>query len=193
MSTIGCENKITVETKKIVHSSNKRMYTVGDDVDFILCRNSKRYNCFGIITDICDEAFTIKSVYIDQMKLEGELDVFYEEIKDGILEACVKGKRIDTIADKNKITVESKKIIHSSDGRKYEIDGSVGFRLCRNCKQYNCFGIITEIWDDVFTIKDVLIDQMKLSDELDIYYEEVQNGILGDFSYDELQAVLGPF
>ena len=98
---------------------------------------------------------------------------------------------MDEATNKQEIAVETKKIIHSSNGRKYEVGWAVGFTLCRNAKRYNCFGIITNISDDGFTIKDVYIDQMKLDGELDIFYGEVKDGDLGTFSSEELKPILG--
>ena len=44
-------------------------------------------------------------------------------------------------------------------------------------------GIITNITEDSFVIKDVLIDKMPLAAKLTINYEEVKDGILEHVGY----------
>lgn len=65
-----------------------------------------------------------------------------------------------------------------SDGKAFKIGNDIHFYLMRNDKTYDCFGIITEIKEDVFQIDSVQLDKMNVSDELTIKYSEVKDGIL---------------
>lgn len=65
-----------------------------------------------------------------------------------------------------------------SNGKEFKIKDDVHFYLLRNGKEYNCFGVITEIKEDKFQIDNVQIDTMNVSDELTIKYTEVKDGIL---------------
>lgn len=64
-----------------------------------------------------------------------------------------------------------------------KIGNDVGFGLLRNDKCYTCVGVITDITERSFTITNVLIDKMPLSEKLIIKYEEVEDGILESVSY----------
>ena len=74
-------------------------------------------------------------------------------------------------------TVITKKLV-SSEGKDFKIGNDIHFFLLRNEKRYDCFGIIKDIEEDSFTITNVQIDKMNVSDTLIIKYEEVENGII---------------
>ena len=57
----------------------------------------------------------------------------------------------------------------------------VYFTLNRNNKSYKCCGRIKDIENEWFSIEDVRIDDMNVSDVLIIKYEEVQDGVLSGF------------
>lgn len=65
-----------------------------------------------------------------------------------------------------------------SDGREYKIGNDIHFYLNRNDKTYDCFGVITEIEENVFKINNIQLDKMHVSDELTIKYSEVKDGII---------------
>lgn len=65
-----------------------------------------------------------------------------------------------------------------SNRKEFKIKDDVHFYLLRNGKEYNCFGIITEIKEKEFQINNVQIDSMNVSDKLTIKYTEVKDGIL---------------
>lgn len=65
-----------------------------------------------------------------------------------------------------------------SNGKEFKIGNDIHFYLMRNDKTYDCFGIITEIKEDVFRINSVQLDKMNVYDELTIKYSEVKDGIL---------------
>jgi hypothetical protein len=65
-----------------------------------------------------------------------------------------------------------------ANGRNFKIGDDVHFYLLRNGKEYNCFGIITDIKESEFYIEDVEIDKMNVSDTLVIKYTEVKDGKL---------------
>lgn len=73
--------------------------------------------------------------------------------------------------------------IVDNNGKEYKIGRDVGFGLLRNGKCYTCVGVITDITEKSFTIKDVLIDRMCLGEKLIIKYEEVEDGVLESVSY----------
>lgn len=76
---------------------------------------------------------------------------------------------------KTKIT----RIIISDENKEFEIGDDIHFDYCKNnTKTYDCFGIITEIEEELFKIDNVQIDKMNVSDELTIKYSEVKNGII---------------
>ena len=65
-----------------------------------------------------------------------------------------------------------------SDGREYKIGNDIHFYLNRNDKTYDCFGVITEIEENVFKINNIQLDKMHVSDELTIKHSEVKDGII---------------
>lgn len=65
-----------------------------------------------------------------------------------------------------------------SDNKEFKIRNDIHFHLLRNNKDYDCFGIITDIKENEFKICNVQIDGMNLIDELTIKYTEVKDGIL---------------
>lgn len=80
----------SVITKSIVSSDNKE-FEIKDDINFILCRNNKEYECFGIIVDIYENSFKIEDVEIDEMNLAYCLTVEFDEVKDGIIKRTYNG------------------------------------------------------------------------------------------------------
>lgn len=74
-------------------------------------------------------------------------------------------------------TVITKKLV-SSEGKDFKIGNDIHFFLLRNEKKYDCFGVIKDIGENSFTITDVQIDKMNVSDTLDIKCEEVENGVI---------------
>ena len=74
-----------VEIIKRLTSSNGKTYKKNDDIHFILCRNKKEYDCFGVIKDIRENEFDIVKVQIDCMHVSDKLTIKYEEVKDGII------------------------------------------------------------------------------------------------------------
>ena len=71
-------------TKTIISNENKE-FRIGNDIHFYLNRNNKTYDCFGVITEIKEDAFEIDKVEIDKMKLSDKLTIQYTEVKDGNL------------------------------------------------------------------------------------------------------------
>lgn len=69
------------------------------------------------------------------------------------------------------------KTIISGD-KEFKIGNDIHFYLNRNDKTYDCFGVITDIKEDVFQINKVQLDKMNVSDELIIKYSEVRDGVL---------------
>ena len=57
----------------------------------------------------------------------------------------------------------------------------VYFILNRNNKSYKCCGHIKDIENEWFSIENVRIDDMNVSDVLIVKYEEVQDGVLSGF------------
>ena len=74
-------------------------------------------------------------------------------------------------------TVITKKLV-SSEGKDFKIGNDIHFFLLRNEKKYDCFGVIKDIGENSFTITDVQIDKMNVSDTLIIKCEEVENGVI---------------
>lgn len=71
-------------TKTIISDENKE-FKIGNDIHFLLERNNKTYDCFGIIIDIKEDVFEINSVEIDKMNVSDELSIKYSEVKNGII------------------------------------------------------------------------------------------------------------
>lgn len=65
-----------------------------------------------------------------------------------------------------------------SEDKEFKIGNDIHFYLNRNDKTYDCFGVITDIEEDVFQINKVQLDKMNVSDELIIKYSEVKGGVL---------------
>lgn len=65
-----------------------------------------------------------------------------------------------------------------SEDKEFKIGNDIHFYLNRNDKTYDCFGVITDIKEDVFQINKVQLDKMNVSDELIIKYSEVRDGVL---------------
>ena len=85
---------------------------------------------------------------------------------------------METDVNESKITVVIKKKLLSSEGKKFKIGDDIHFTLCRNSKEYSCFGIIEDITDEAFEIRKVEIDAMHLADELHVKFKEVKDGII---------------
>ena len=83
-----------------------------------------------------------------------------------------------TDVNESKITVVIKKKLLSGEGKEFKINDDIHFTLCRNDKEYSCFGIIEDITDEAFEISRVDIDNMSLSDCLRVEFEEVKDGII---------------
>ena len=65
-----------------------------------------------------------------------------------------------------------------SGEKEFKIGNDIHFYLNRNDKTYDCFGVITDIKEDVFQINNVQLDKMNVTDELIIKYSEVRDGVL---------------
>ena len=83
-----------------------------------------------------------------------------------------------SVNDESRVNVVIKKRLLSSDGKEFKIGSDIHFTLCRNGKEYSCFGIIEDITDESFDISRVDIDNMSLSDCLRVEFEEVKDGII---------------
>lgn len=70
------------------------------------------------------------------------------------------------------------KTLISNENREFKIGNDICFNLNRNNKTYHCFGVITDIKESEFEICNVQIDKMNISDNLNINFSEVQDGIL---------------
>lgn len=70
------------------------------------------------------------------------------------------------------------KSIVSSDNKEFEIKDDINFILCRNNKEYKCFGVIVDIYENSFKIEDVVIDGMNLSQYLTVEFDEVKDSII---------------
>lgn len=81
--------------------------------------------------------------------------------------------------------VKITKILLSNEGNEFKVNNDICFKLLRNEKEYECFGIIHDIQNDMFLIRNVQIDKMNISDTLSIKFEEVKDGIIRrtDISY----------
>ena len=79
----GCKLKAVIE-KRLLGRDGKE-FKISSDIHFTLCRNGKEYSCFGIIEDITGESFKISKVVIDKMRLIDELNVDFDEVKDGMI------------------------------------------------------------------------------------------------------------
>lgn len=88
------------------------------------------------------------------------------------------GKSLKTDVNECKITVIIKKKLLSSEGKEFKIGDDIHFTLCRNGKEYSCFGIIEDITDESFKIRKVEIDAMHLADKLHVEFKEVKDGII---------------
>lgn len=78
--------KVKAVIEKRMLSCDGKEFKIGNDIHFALCRNGKVYSCFGVIEDIADASFRISKVEIDKMKLLDELDIDFDEVKDGIIQ-----------------------------------------------------------------------------------------------------------
>lgn len=87
------EERSVMKTKIIreIIDNNNKTFKIGDDVHFILNRNSKSYSCFGIINDIKEDGFVIRNVEIDKMHVSDLLFIKYCEVKDGTLSITYNG------------------------------------------------------------------------------------------------------
>lgn len=74
--------------------------------------------------------------------------------------------------------VKITKTLISDENEEFKIGNNIHFKLNRNDKIYDCFGIIIDIKEDAFEIDDVQIDKMNVSDKLIIKYSEVKDGII---------------
>ena len=88
------------------------------------------------------------------------------------------GKNVKSVNDEPRVKAVIKKRLLSSDGKEFKIGSDIHFTLCRNGKEYSCFGIIENITDESFDISRVDIDNMSLSDCLRVEFEEVKDGII---------------
>lgn len=75
-----------INITKVISDNNERKFKISDDIYFKLLRNDKIYDCFGVITDINEEEFSINNVMIDKMNVSDKLTIKYDEVKEGILE-----------------------------------------------------------------------------------------------------------
>lgn len=85
---------------------------------------------------------------------------------------------METDTNECKITVVIKKKLLSGEGKEFKINDDIHFTLCRNNKEYSCFGIIEDITDEAFKIRKVEIDAMHLADKLNVKFNEVKDGII---------------
>lgn len=77
--------KVKAMIEKRLLSCDGKKFKIGSDIHFTLCTNGKEYSCFGVVEDITEGSFRISRVEIDKMRLLDELDVNFEEVKDGII------------------------------------------------------------------------------------------------------------
>ena len=70
--------------RKLISGEGKE-FKIGDDIHFTLSRNEKEYSCFGIIEDISEGEFDICKVEIDKMLLSDNINIKFNEVKDGII------------------------------------------------------------------------------------------------------------
>ena len=70
------------------------------------------------------------------------------------------------------------KAITSDNGITLQLGDDIRFILCRNDKEYICFGIIADIDSAGFLITDVELDSMNLAEQLFIKYHEVKDGVI---------------
>lgn len=70
-------------TKKIMDNKGNE-FGIGNDIHFLLNRNGKTYDCFGVIVDIKEGAFKVDNVEIDKMHVSDTLEVKFEEVQNGI-------------------------------------------------------------------------------------------------------------
>ena len=70
------------------------------------------------------------------------------------------------------------KSIKSDNDIEFHLGDDICFVLCRNDKEYICYGVITDIDSAGFLINDVEIDSMNLAEQLFIKFHEVKDGII---------------
>lgn len=71
------------------------------------------------------------------------------------------------------------KTLISDEDKEFKIGDDIYFEYCKtDTKTYECFGVITDIEEDLFKINNVQIDGMSVSDILTIKYSEVKDGII---------------
>ena len=70
------------------------------------------------------------------------------------------------------------KSIIGDNNNEFKINDDINFILCRNNKEYKCFGIIVDIYEKAFKISDVVIDGMNLSKYLTVEFDEVKDGLI---------------
>lgn len=72
-----------------------------------------------------------------------------------------------------------RKTLKSNEGEEFKISDDIHFIYHKNNKKtYSCFGVIADIGDTEFTIRNVQIDKFNVSDVLTIKFSEVFGGII---------------
>ena len=70
------------------------------------------------------------------------------------------------------------KSIKSDNEIEFHLGDDIHFILCRNDKEYICYGVIADIDSIGFLINDVELDSMNLAEQLFIKFHEVKDGII---------------
>ena len=88
------------------------------------------------------------------------------------------GENLKQVVDGCKVTSVIEKKLLSGNRKEFKIGSDIHFTLCRNGKEYSCFGTIEDILDESFDISRVDIDNMALYDGLRVKFREVKDGII---------------
>ena len=68
---------------KLIEDNKGKEFKIGNDIHFLLNRNDKTYDCFGVIVDIYEKGFEINKVQIDKMNVSDNLIIKFEEVNNG--------------------------------------------------------------------------------------------------------------
>ena len=72
-----------VKNTKTIIDSTGHEWSTGRDVCFTLLRDGRRSTCFGVITEINDEDFTITDIELNKVRIKGTLTIKYKEVAGG--------------------------------------------------------------------------------------------------------------
>lgn len=65
-----------------------------------------------------------------------------------------------------------------SNNRSFNVGDDINFTLCRNGKEYKCFGVIHDYSEEQLEITKVLIDSFNVAGGLIIPFKEIKNSFI---------------